>query len=501
MFRQVADIKTPSMLNLPVPRCREETIIADGGDALKSYVAKLVERSEKIRSGQVKPKQDNMLLVTSHGRKAALDMRLVDPFAEDREGSKIALCANGVFEKWKATASFKGTQLVFCDISTPRTDGRFDAYTDLRDKLIAKGIPASEIAFIHDFSTDAAKAALFRNVRAGVVRVLMGSTDKMGVGTNVQERLCAIWHLDVPWRPSDLEQRNGRGIRQGNTCEEVHIFYMLTRASFDAYSYQLLDAKSHFIEQIMRGDSTLRVLDEDSGVLTFAEIKALASGRPEVLEKCGVDAELAKLTLVYDKWSSERWSHTHELKQMPRWIETNRQKIARMTVDAATVAAVPDDSFAFKVNGIGVVSACDAAKAFKMIIQSLPRNSGPLEMGTFRGLRMFAERDEFSEVEAWLEGSMEYILRIGKSWENIVSSMIQVAMNLSAEVSQLQKHLERQVTRQKELEVEVTRPFDKLDRLEYLQRRKIELDTMLDLNKGEMSAVDESAEADETTVA
>lgn len=501
MFRQVADIKTPSMLNLPVPRCREETIIADGGEALKSYVEELVERSEKIRSGLVKPKQDNMLLVTGHGRKAALDMRLVDPFAEDREGSKIALCANGVFEKWKATASFKGTQLVFCDISTPRTDGRFDAYTDLRDKLIAKGIPASEIAFIHDFTTDAAKAALFRNVRAGIVRVLMGSTDKMGVGTNVQERLCAIWHLDVPWRPSDLEQRNGRGIRQGNMCEEVQIFYMLTRASFDAYSYQLLDAKCHFIEQIMRGDSSLRVLDEDSGVLTFAEIKALASGRPEVLEKCGVDAELAKLTLVYDKWSSERWSHTHELKQMPRWIETTRQKIARMTVDAATVAAEPDDSFAFKVNGIGVVPACDAAKAFKKIIQSLPRNSGPLEMGTYRGLRMFAERDEFSEVEAWLDGSMEYNLRIGKSWENIVSSMIHIAMNLNAEVSQLQKHLERQVTRQKELEVEVTRPFDKLDRLEYLQRRKIELDTMLDLNKGEMSAVDESAEADESAVA
>ena len=501
IFRQVADIKTAEMLNLPVPKAKRETITAKGSDGLKAYVNQLVERAQKIRDGRVKPSVDNMLAVTGDGRKAALDMQLVDTFAECAEGGKISLCAQGVYDKWVASSSFNGTQLVFCDLSTPRKDGRFDAYNDLRDKLIAKGIPSAQIAFIHDYETDAAKAALFRDVRAGVIRVLMGSTAKMGVGTNVQDRLYALWHLDVPWRPSDLEQREGRILRQGNMCEEVYIFYMLTEGSFDAYSYQVLDAKQSFIGQVMRGDTSLRTLDEDSQVLTYAEIKAIASGNPLVLRKAGVDSELAKLTMLYEKWSRDRWSNQYSLERMPAMINATRQKIAQLNADAATVANHPDDSFAFTVNGIGTVSAEKAAAHFKKIIQALPRNSGEVEMCVFKGLRVCAERDETASLEVWLAGEGVYELDNDISWQGIVGEVIRLAMKMEHSAAHAAQRLEMQLKHQKELAAEVENDFDKLERLEELRRMKIELDTLLDLSKGEMTAVEETEDSVETAEA
>ncbi|MBV7542169.1 SNF2-related protein [Acidovorax sp. sic0104] len=497
MFRQVADIKTSAMLDLPVPRCRRETVIADGGPALKAYVETLVKRAERLRAGGVKPKDDNMLLVTGDGRKAALDLRMVDPFAEETEVNKISLCAKGVFKKWTESASFKGTQLVFSDFGTPKNDGRFDAYNALRDKLVELGIPRHEVAFIHEFVTDAAKAALFRDVRAGVIRVVLGSTSMLGTGTNVQERLCAIWHMDVPWRPSDIEQREGRILRQGNQCEEVSIYYVVTRGSFDVYMMNLVESKQRFIEQLMRGDETLRTLDEASEALTYAEIKALASGNPAVIERCGVESELAKLTMLHDKWQRDRQANLWNLKHLPSRIASEEQKIARMSADTLTVAGAPAGTYAFKVGGFGDVPASDAAKAFKQFVQSLPRSSGPVVIATYRGLDLLVERDATSQLEGWLKGSMEYTLTMEKSWGSVLNSVDTLLDGLASQTKQLQRGVERLRAQSKDLGREVETPFPKLERLEFLQRRKIELDTMLDLNVGDLSAVDESALAEE----
>lgn len=501
IFRQVADIRTAEMLQLPVPKHRMETVVAKGGAALKAYVQGLVKRAEKIRSGGVQPSQDNMLSVTGDGRKAALDMRLVDEMAQDEDGSKINLCVHGVHRTWVESASFKGTQLIFCDQSTPRADGKFSVYTDLRDKLIAKGIPAHEIEFIHDFETDTAKADLFRRVRSGDVRVLVGSTQKLGVGTNVQERLIAIWHLDCPWRPSDLEQRNGRILRQGNICAEVVIYYLVTERSFDTYQYQLNEVKARFIEQIMRGDTSIRSVDDGSDVLTFAEIKALASGNPLVLEKAGVDSELAKLCVYRARWESQRWSNGQEVRDLPRWIASNRQKIERMGCDMRTTASRRlADPFSFTVNGRELVGQDVVAKSLRGLVQKIPPRSGEVELGMHRGLKVMAERSAGGEVDLWLAGAMTYSIKTGRGYASAVEDCVTVTDCLADEVHRLEVKCRDQESRLQDLQAEAARPFEKQARYEELQRRKIELDALLDLSKGDQSAVDESEKSDAETV-
>jgi hypothetical protein len=253
MFREVADIRTAEMLKLPVPRFHLETVAAKPTLELKAFVATLVARAEAIRNGDVSPNEDNMLAVTNDGRKAALDMRLVDPSGQEAQDGKVSLCADRIYGIWRDTTAFRGTQAVFCDLSTPTDDGRFSVYHVIRAKLVEMGVPGTEIAFIHDYDSDTAKAELFKSVREGRIRVLLGSTLKMGVGTNIQTRLAALHHLDAPWRPADVEQREGRIIRQGNLNEEVRIIRYVTEASFDAYIWQTLETKARFIAQVMRG--------------------------------------------------------------------------------------------------------------------------------------------------------------------------------------------------------------------------------------------------------
>ena len=286
MFKQVADIQTADMLNLPVPTVNYHNVAMKPSEHQRDMVASLAERAERVRNGMVEPTVDNMLKITNDGRKLALDQRLVNGMLPDNEESKVNACMDNIYRVWEAGEEKKLTQLVFCDLSTPHNDGTFNVYDDLKAKLMERGIPAEEIAFIHDAKTEVQKAALFTSVRRGLVRVLIGSTAKMGAGTNVQRKLAAEHHLDIPWRPSDIEQREGRMIRQGNTNESVDVFRYVTENTFDAYMWQTIESKQKFISQIMTSKSPVRSCEDiDETALSYAEVKALATGNPYIKEK------------------------------------------------------------------------------------------------------------------------------------------------------------------------------------------------------------------------
>ncbi|HNC53760.1 MAG TPA: DEAD/DEAH box helicase, partial [Accumulibacter sp.] len=325
VFGEVADIRTAEMLDLPVPKLRggkPRIVACPASPSLKAFVQTLVQRAEAIRNGDVKPNEDNMLAITTDGRKAALDFRLVAPLARFDENGKVAACVREVHAIWQRTTDFRGAQLVFCDLSSPKGGKSFSVYDDLRDRLIGAGIPEKEIAFVHDAETDVQKATLFKAVREGRVRVLLGSTAKMGVGTNVQTRLTALHHLDAPWRPCDVEQREGRILRQGNECEEVEVFRYVTEGSFDSYMWQTLETKARFIAQVMKGDQGIRSLEDvELAALSYAEVKALASGNPLVIEKAGVDAEVAKLSTLFSVWRNQRYANESEVGRLPMMIE------------------------------------------------------------------------------------------------------------------------------------------------------------------------------------
>ncbi len=299
MFKECADIQTAEMLKLPVPKANYHNISVKPSDIQTEMVESLAERAERIRGGAVDANIDNMLKVTNDGRKLALDQRLINPMLPDFKDSKVNVCINNVFEIWENTADKKSTQLLFCDLSTPKKDGTFSVYNDIRDKLIDRGIPPEEIAFIHDADTDKKKADLFAKVRSGDVRVLLGSTQKMGAGTNVQDKLIAIHNIDCPWRPSDLEQRLGRIVRRGNENSEVEIYRYVTEGTFDAYLYQLVETKQKFISQIMTGKSPVRSMeDADDAALSYAEVKMLATGNPMFKEKMDLEIQLQLLTML-----------------------------------------------------------------------------------------------------------------------------------------------------------------------------------------------------------
>ena len=306
MFKEVADIQTAETLNLPVPKANFKTITVKPSDIQKEMVADLGKRAEAIRKREVDSKTDNMLKITNEGRKLALDQRLLNDMLGDFEGSKVNICANNVYEIWEKSKEEKSTQLVFCDLSTPNNDGKFNVYDDLKQKLIDRGIPDNEIAFIHEANTEARKKELFAKVRKGDVRVLIGSTAKMGAGTNVQNKLIALHHLDCPWRPADLTQRNGRGIRQGNENDEIDVFTYVTEETFDAYLYQLVENKQKFISQIMTSKAIVRSAEDiDEKALSYAEIKALAAGNPLIIEKTELDTQVAKLKLLKQSYLSQ----------------------------------------------------------------------------------------------------------------------------------------------------------------------------------------------------
>ncbi len=401
MFKEVADIQTADMLNLPVPFAIYHNIPLKSSELQREMVTDLSERADQVRNKEVEPNVDNMLLITNDGRKLALDQRLMNPMLPDHENSKASACTENVFTLWRDHADTKATQLIFCDLSTPKKDGNFNVYDDIRDKLIAKGVPAEEIAYIHDANTETKKKALFAKVRSGQVRVLLGSTFKMGAGTNVQDRLIAIHHLDCPWRPSDLEQRGGRILRQGNMHPEAHIFRYVTEGTFDAYLYQIIENKQHFISQIMTSKAVVRSAEDiDEVSLSYAEVKALATGNPYIKEKMGLEADVANLQLFKANYLRQRYTlEDAVLKTYPMQIKQTESRIAGLKEDITRAAANPLPTGEKAFAGITVLDTgyTEKAEGGQAILDACKGMSSPepIRLGTYRDFELELSFDTF----------------------------------------------------------------------------------------------------------
>ena len=390
MFKEVADIKTADMLNLPVPEAEYHNVSVEPSEMQKEMVASLAERAEKVRGGGVDSSVDNMLKITNDGRKLALDQRMLNAMLPDFENSKINACVDNVYRIWEENKDKKSAQLVFCDLSTPKNDGTFSVYNDIRKKLIERGVPESEIRFIHEAETDVKKKELFQKVRKGEVRVLMGSTQKMGAGTNVQDRLIALHDVDCPWRPADLEQRSGRIIRQGNSNPKVEIYRYVTKQTFDAYLYQLVEGKQKFASQIMTSKSPVRSAEDiDETALSYAEIKMLATGNPYIKEKMDLDIQVQKLKLLKSNFLSEKYSLEDKIiKYYPQRITSLENRINGLTADVETAKQHPkptDDRFVgMEVKGVFYSEKAEAGKAIIEACKEMT-SPAPIPLGKYRG--------------------------------------------------------------------------------------------------------------------
>ena len=489
-FRQVADIQTAAMLKLPVPELRggKPTIIsAPCSPELKAIVTELVARAERLKSGSVKPTEDNMLMVTTDGRKAALDLRLHDVNLPDLPDSKVNLAVHEVERIWRETAPQRSAQLVFCDLSTPGCG--FSVYEDMRDKLVMKGVPPAEIAFMQDFDSDAGKAGLFRDVRSGRVRILFGSTAKMGSGTNVQAKLIALHHLDAPWRPADVEQREGRIRRQGNTNAEVQIFRYVTAESFDAYMWQCLETKAKFIAQVMTGDSSLRRLEDvDGAALTYAEVKAIASGNPMVIEKANVDAELARLTRLRSQHVEANYRLRSQVRHLTDEIPRLERRLEALRLDLARRVETRGDRFVLQ---LGSESITDRGIAGELLIRLGDRSKGLAEdrvIGRFAGFELLLSPMLGSEVQLLLRGAAKHPVRIQATAQGTTRALEHVVNNLEEYVSQAEETIGQARKRLVDLNGQVDLPFEYATRLGELASRQQQLVAALDLNRNAANA-------------
>ena len=510
VFGEVADIRTAEMLKLPVPKLRggkPRTVACPASPALKAYVQTLVQRAEAIRNGEVEPRQDNMLAVTNDGRQAALDFRLIAPAAAFDPKGKVAACIDEVWAVWERTADFCGAQLVFCDLSAPKGGKVFSVYDDMRARLIAQGMPEREIAFIHDADTDAQKATLFKAVREGKVRVLFGSTAKMGIGTNVQTRLVALHHLDAPWRPCDVEQREGRILRQGNECEDVEIFRYVTEGSFDSYMWQTLETKARFIAQVMKGDKGLRSLEDvELAALSYAEVKALASGNPLVVEKAGVDAEVAKLSTLFSVWRNQRWDNQREVGNLPMLVEALEKKIGLIELDLAAVVPQTMERIAVEVNGRKFEGADSVGEALRDLVrtekasQRRATDSTERTVGRFGGMALNIGCSRDDGVPAfYLSGHCRYEAQAYQTGPGLVAALLAALDSVGAQRAKSQALLATRRKRLEDLRIELERPFEHETRLTDLLVRQRELLRQLDLDKDEAGSA--RAEAEEPRMA
>ena len=493
LFKEVADIKTSKMLDLPVPKLKGgdyKTIVAPKSNELGEYVDKLAERSEIIRNG-CDPRIDNMLLVTNDGRKAALDLRMIDPNMPDLPNSKINMAVENIYKVWLENKEDKLTQLVFCDLSTPKNDGTFNVYDDIKNKLIQRGIPEEEIEFIHNAKTNPQKLKLFEDMRNGTKRILIGSTSKMGAGMNVQDKLIALHHLDCPWRPSDIEQREGRILRQGNQNEEVEIYRYVTEGSFDAYSYQLIQTKSTFINQIMANSNgsgrTAEDLDRDT--LTYAEVKALASGNPLILEKFKVENELKQLYLSksrYDKSRIELESKYN--RELPRQLKYQESYLKGLQEDITKVVDLSADNFNIVIREQYYNSRKDASTKFYQSL-SLLKTGEETKIGEISGFDIIGTREELRYTPVvWIKGSGKYKVEINNIDEigNIIKleNMLKSFENKINTVTDQIAYTKKQLADTKE---ELDKPFTSADRIKELQKEKARIDSELDLDKQELN--------------
>jgi N12 class adenine-specific DNA methylase len=515
VFRTVADVQTADMLNLPRPALengRPAIEAAPASPELKAFIRTLTERAERLKKERVDPAVDNMLKITGEGRKAALDMRLIDPHAEPETETKIDRAVFRILRIWKATEGERSAQLVFSDLSTPDPD-RFNVYHDVRAKLVKAGVPTAEIAFIHDAETDTAKKLLFDAVNAGRVRVLLGSTEKMGAGTNVQRRLVALHHLDAPWRPRDIEQREGRILRQGNGNKEVQIFRYVTEGSFDAYMWQTLETKARFIQQVMRGETSVRSAEDlESSALTYAEIKAIASGNAAVVEKIKIDTEIRKLDQLRAVHANQQRHIRWEIRDLPRQITDARQHLANIEADVATRNASESSEFTMKVGNrvfFGKGAREDAAKALTFAVLSWrddqtmqPRGSVRgfeiLSRGTSGGFGMVQEENRLPEL--FVRGRATYSANLNATNPvGTVQSIEHTLRNLDRLATEQQNRVTRIEKELADYQLQADRPFEQESRLNQLLSRQSELNSLLDLDKGDQQVADSDPAINDVT--
>jgi N12 class adenine-specific DNA methylase len=489
-FRQVADIQTAQTLKLPTPALRngKATIIrAPTTPELKALVAGLAERAERLRKGRVDPREDNMLKITTEGRKAALDLRLVDSDARDNPESKANLAVHEILRIWQETKTDRLTQLVFCDLSTPKDTG-FSVYDDVKAKLVIAGVPAAEIAFIQEYDSDAAKLSLFKDVRAGKVRILMGSTQKMGSGTNVQERLVALHHLDAPWRPSDVEQREGRILRQGNRNAEVQIYRYVTEGSFDAYMWQTLETKAKFIHQVMTGRNDLRRIEDiDGAALTYAEVKAIASGNPLVIEKAHIDAEVGRLGRLRAQHHETQYRIRSTIRRSHEEIEILTRRIENLHKDIASRQPTQGDAFNVLIEGTEYTDRGIAGELINRRAQQLRGSGKEYKIGELAGFAVVLRASAFEHTELVLKGANLYSASISDSAHGTMRSLEHTVSAFDDKLAQAGKAVEECRKRMAELESKVGEPFEHETKLTNLTQRQEEIVKALDLTRNQAS--------------
>lgn len=502
VFKQVADIQTADMLHLPVPKANFHTEVIKPSEIQQEMIKGLAERAEKIRAGGVDPHVDNMLRITNDGRKLALDMRLIQPLAPDDPDGKVAVCARNVYRIWEQTKEKRSTQLVFCDLSTPTTDGSFSVYDDLKKKLLDAGIPEEEISFIHTADSEAKKKELFAKVRSGQVRVLMGSTQKMGAGTNVQDRLIALHDLDCPWRPSDLQQRLGRIVRQGNENEEVEIFRYVTEGTFDAYLYQLVENKQKFIAQIMTSKAPVRVADDvDETALSYSEIKALATGNPLIIEKCNLDMEVARLNMLKASHLNQVYA-LEELvhRKYPAEITRLTERIAGYEKDVELAKAHPKAQEGFcgmEVEGKHYAEKEDAGKAIIDVCTKMTGSDAVL-LGQYRGFSMVLAYDGMSnEYRITLKGTLSHTVTLGADVFGNITRLDNALENLAGNLDVERAKLEEAKVQLENARTELATPFAREDELAEKTSRLKELNILLNMDEKDKTLIDEAPDEGE----
>ena len=489
IFKEAADIQTSDMLNLPVPEAEFINEVLKPSEEQQEMVGAFSERAESVRGGLVNPTEDNMLKITNDGRKCALDQRLLNELLPDAEKSKVNTCVENAFQVWDEGKTDRTTQLIFCDLSTPKGDGTFNVYDDVRNKLVARGIPKEEIAFIHEYNTEVKKAELFAKVRAGQVRILMGSTPKLGAGTNVQDRLIALHHLDCPWKPSDLEQQEGRILRQGNQNDKVKIFRYVTENTFDAYMWQILENKQKFISQIMTSKSPVRACEDvDDTALSYAEIKALATGNPYIKEKMDLDVQVSKLKLLKANHTSQIYRLESDIaKNFPVQISALKERIAGMQVDSQVVKSVDlqdNDTFAMTVGNVLYEDKKEAGEALIAACAGLKTVSTGGKVGEYHGFTLSASYNMFSNAfELTVKGKCSYKLEIGKDPVGNMQRIHNTLFSIDRKLTESEQKLETVQQQLATAQEEVKKPFPKEAELNEKMERLSELNALLNMDE------------------
>ena len=495
------------MLKLPVPEAEYENVVLKPSEFQKEMVASLAERAEAVRDRQVQPYEDNMLKITNDGRKLALDQRLLNDMLPDEENSKAATCVEKAYEIWENTKEQKSAQLIFCDLSTPKGDGTFNVYEDIKNKLMEKGVPEQEIAFIHDANTELRKAELFAKVRSGQVRFLLGSTAKMGAGTNVQDRLIALHHLDVPWRPSDIEQQEGRILRQGNQNDKVKIFRYVTEGTFDSYSWQLIENKQKFIGQIMTSKSPVRSCEDvDEAALSYAEVKALATGNSYIKEKMDLDIQVSKLKLMKANHTSQKYRLEDNITQhYPHQIAIFKERIEGFTTDMNKYAKnKPEDKeqFFMQVGGKSYTDKKEAGTAIIAMCKEIKGINASADVGEYLGFKLNVTFDSFNNKFVMnVKGAMSHPMEVGSDPLGNITRINNVLEAMPVQLEEAQTKLSNVEHQLETAKAEVDKPFQQEAELSEKLERLAELNALLNMDEKGDDAIgmdDEATEPEKT---